>query len=619
MAFFIVVATTHQAHAQNVISSIASFFGLGLLEFVNAVLAILFNSALKVMSLVLAIAGFLLNFSINLTLNIKTFVDSSSAIFNTWKAIRDISGIFIIFFLLYAAIQLILGIRSPKWGELIKNIVMAGILINFSFFFAGLGIDVSNIISVQLYNAIAPANPLNSSATTGGAASSITSTLKDGGISDIFMNSLQIQTLYNTANSQSSTLGTPGNSTNDPFKIVLIGTVGIIIEFTAAISFAAAALAFIGRFVVLILLLAFSPIWFLSFLPNVKEYTQKWIDAYKSMLIFMPVYLLLMYLAMNVLTTTPMFSAASVPTGSAWYVQYASMAVNAVIIIMLLNAPLVAAASVAGKTIPLLDKAVKNFGAGKIWSNVGGFAGTHTIGRAASKIDTALGKTRLGNTLLARDIRESTTGALAKSNMGGTRSHEERIKANKEVAKKASEINRGRAVNATLADVSAGRMAPTAPAFKDALRALPEKEKLLLGADKLKDPNVIRHLKKSDFEAIKKSDDFTEEDKAKIAEARKKTFEDAVRSGTAGLIQDMMKQYSGEDLLGIDNSLLDNSAIVPFYNTGQLKALDDASNDAGLKRRIGSSILAAATAPGGAHVATEGWIRKQRADFNTWM
>lgn len=468
---------------------------MGPLDGINYILAAIFNGGLKIMSFLLAISGAVLNFSITLTLNIKEFVDKAPAIYTTWRAIRDISGILFIFYLLYSAIQLILGLKGPKYADTLKNIVIAGVLINFSFFFAGLGIDASNIVSKQLYNAIAPNNGLASGTTNIGAPITVDSILGAGGISNIFMNSLEIQTIYSTTNSLNENTnvtndndgGKVVSAVKDPFKIILMGVVGILIEFVAAMSFFAAALAFIGRFVMLLFLLAFSPIYCLSFLsPEVKEYAGKWTSMYKSMLLFMPVYLLLMYLALSVLTTTPMFNkgqsgapvaattgvsgpsgqgsgsiienalAESAPSASSksWYADYLLLAVNATIVIFLLNMPLVVAASIAGKgskTIGgLLDGAVKKFGAGTVWRGFGSQAGSRTLGRAAyfagqsKPVAWLASKTPLGGQLVSTGLSK-----VSQSGFGGEKkksSYEDRLaakkKAQEELHKKIGTVDR---------------------------------------------------------------------------------------------------------------------------------------------------------------------------------
>jgi len=608
-------------------TSIFSFLGFSLSGLIAESLANIADWAITVMSWVVALAGAMLNFSISLTMNIKSFVDSSPAVYNTWRAIRDVSGIFIIFFLLYAAIQLILGLKRPNFNSLIKNVVMAGILVNFSFFFASLGIDASNIVSIQLYNAIAPANSLSSvSASAALDQGVVDKVLKAGGLSDIFMNSLHIQSIYRdgiagaaTGGSMSSTgqaLGSGGTITA-PVKVVLLGVIGVAIEFMAAMSFGAAAIAFVFRFVILIVLLAFSPIWFVSFIsPELEQYAKKWSSMYKSMLLFMPVYLLLMYLALNVLTSSPLFgwaNTAGTVGNTSWYSGLLTIGINGFIVVFLLNMPLVAAASIAGSSISILGAAAKKFSAEKVFGTIGGFAGTHTIGALAGKTDAALANTRLGNSLLGRDLRSATTGALAKSKMGGVRSHEERQKELKDVAKKSAEIVRGNTFRSTLAGVSSGSATPAD--LKNAMGKMTEKEILAAGTAKLKDSNMLRYMKKSHLDAIKKSDEISEDDKKDILSARKAAFEAAVTGGNSDVVKDMLKAYDGPDLLE-SSAVLDNPTILPYYTTGQLKAIDDASNDPVLKQRIGNAIIAAAA---GTRIPTEGWINKQRADFNTWM
>lgn len=375
LTLVILGASTSVAHA-GLLEKIVDF---------ESLVANIMNTLMSGMGWVLAISGSLLNFSINLTLHIRDFVNSTPAIYTTWKAIRDISGMFIIFFLLYAAIRMILG-KDAGFGTLIKNIVIAGVLINFSFFFASLGIDASNIVSVQLYNAIAPQNTLAPGAVT----DSLNVRLADGGLSNIFMQSLKLQTINDVkgAGTGDVLVDADGNEVSETTKIFLAGIVSIMIMLIAAISFAAAALAFVIRFVVLLMLLAFSPIWFAAHIvPEVQQYSKKWLDSYKSMLLFMPVYLLLMYLALNVLTTTPLLDGNNVGA-AAGIGGFITLAVNATIIIILINMPLLAAMKIAGEATNFIN--TKKLGAANLFKGLGnqakGFGsqvGSRTIGRAA--------------------------------------------------------------------------------------------------------------------------------------------------------------------------------------------------------------------------------------------
>ncbi|MGC9605361.1 MAG: hypothetical protein ABSF56_01200 [Minisyncoccia bacterium] len=621
----------HVAQAQSIISSVLGYGNFAALF--AEVVATFMNWLITGMSVLLALAGYLLNFSINLTLNIKSFVDSSPAIYNTWRAIRDISDMFIIFVLLYAAIRLILGFDA-KFGSLIKNIVVAGVLINFSFFFAGLGIDASNIISVQLYNAIAPANSLNAGTVSSNMFQGSFTTGLDGGLSDVFMSSLKIPALYNesltdqSAASKTVSGNTIGAGTvSAPLKIFLMGVVALVIELTATLSFAVAALAFVIRFVILLLLLAFSPIWFASHVvPMTAEYAKKWVSAYKGMLIFMPAYLLLMYLALNVLTTSPLFgtlnSAGALGNGK-WYSDFLVLGVNAAIVIILLNAPLVAAASIAGTSIPLLDKAAKSIGARAIWGRVGGFAGTHTAGAWAGRLDKGLAGTWAGNTLLGRDIRDVTTGPLAKSRMGGVRSYEERVTARKEVTKKAKEIEHGERLDSLLDEVKAGKpmkIDPVTgkPMIMSIIGQMNEKEKLAFIGKNVKDEaalkEIIKHVKSSDFEAVKKSDDLLDEEKIKIANMRKDALNDALSKHQAEAIKNMLDNMDGKELLKLGGGTLILDEVIGNLKPSQLKNMADEGLDDTTKRVIGGAIDTWLTAHGTPHRA-RGYVNKNRAEW----
>ncbi len=610
-----------------------TFMGFDLFGLIGQVVATLMNWLLTAMGFLLSIAGWLLNFSMNLTLHIKEYVDSTPAIYTTWRAIRDISGIFIIFMLLWAALQLILGLKGKSFGGLIKDIIIVGILINFSFFLAGLGIDASNIVSVQLYNAIAPANTLNDSAATAslfdGSGSGPT-WIKDGGISNIFMGALKIQTLYKGGVSGAATAGGTGSSAPTPiFIIFLSGIIGAIIELAAALSFIMAALAFILRFVLLLVLLAFSPIWVAAHvIPQVQEYSKEWSKYYTAMLTFMPVYLLLMYFAMSVLSANPKglfggFNNAGITTGPYWYGNLLILGVNAFLVCFLLNMPLVVAAKMGSVATSFINP--DKISNGRIAKWVGGWAGSRYIGRPAGWIDKKLANTNMpivGNNLIGKAVRGATVGALAKNKMGYTYSAEELNKEKKEIKKKNQEIERERNFGAALKATRAGTILPAGKTLKDAIGRMSEKEKLGLGSKKLTDSNILRYLKKSDFDAIKKSDDFTENERAEIADARKKTFSNAVTSIPAdtSMIKDMIKAYDGNDLLGFDVKVLSDRSLAQLFNQSHLKTIRDNTNDRTILDGIEAGVMAAvahAAATGTGRVPVEGWLKKQIKD-GTW-
>lgn len=71
-----------------------------------------------------------------------------------WGIVRDICNLFFIFILLYIAFKVVLGLGSGKSDpkSLIINVIIIGLLINFSLFATRLIIDASNILSRVFYN-----------------------------------------------------------------------------------------------------------------------------------------------------------------------------------------------------------------------------------------------------------------------------------------------------------------------------------------------------------------------------------------------------------------------------------------------------------------------------------
>lgn len=614
VTILIIIIQIHTAHA----GVIDLIFGYTLTDFLNQVLAVFFTIFQNVAAGVLFIAGMLLSFSINLTLHIKDFVSDASGIYTTWKVLRDISGIFIIFFLLYAALQLITGIKKPNFSDLIKNIVLAGILINFSFFFAGLGIDLSNLVSIQLYKAIAPQSTLSVKNMNPRQASK---TSMDGGISAIFMTHLDLTTLYSKTKATELTDTANGNEKikiTSPLEIIIFGIVSIVIILTAAFSFAIAALMFIVRFVLLIFLLAFSPIWFMSFIsPELKKYSADWVKYYKAMLLIMPVYLLLMYMSLSVLTTTKFFGndaarpaatktttppttastgmisetlAATDPNNDlagrnkAWYHDLLRLAINAVVVIFMMNVPLIGAISIGGSAVSFLG--ADKFGAGNIWKKVGGYTARSTAGKLGSNLDKRFENTSFGNSASGRFLRSYTTGAAATAKFGGVGSYKDVKDENKEIAKKQREIDNVKRLKVALArgTVSSGEVSTILGSMSS--KEIESLDKSLLGNE-----HVLPHLSSTTFSSINKGDK-SEGDKAHIQQKRSEALDAAVTAGSTDKIKNLIKNMTGEEVIKVIErhppGTAQGTMIIEQLKPGQLKDMENL--DDGVRRQIGREI-----------------------------
>ena len=415
----------------------------------------------------LTIVGSLLNATMTATLNMSTIVNNTPAIGVAWTTIRDFGSVFIIFMLLDVSIRMILG-GGESVGKLIKNIVIAGILINFSLFFTKLAVDASNIISLSFYNAIAPSGlghtgtSVNSSNSLGGSFVNLVSgAFNDGGLSNVFMQSLDLQGFAN-ASKASNTLNSTDSATTGGgisyWDITLANTGGAILMFFAAISFLVAAIAFAVRIGVLIMLMAFSPILFIGLIfPDLEKYRKKWMGLLYSMCLFMPIYLLLMYVAVSVLSDPHFFDFAKTTASSANVTggniggligpSTIGIVLQYIIAIFLINAPLLAAISIASEGADFMSdmmKKVSKWGQGAIsgaQKRTVGFVGQHTVGRGARMAADSEGfksfvaKNPLLGTFAAQGLK-----GVAGTSFGGTKGGfdkrtEKYSKAHQDVAK----------------------------------------------------------------------------------------------------------------------------------------------------------------------------------------
>ena len=567
---------------------IFNLVGIASNTILNAASVVFSEIILRLAAWFLSLCGTLLNVAMYFTTHLGMFIDASPVIFSVWQTIRDISSMLLIFFILWAAIQMILDLKSPNYGDMIKNLIIVGVLINFSFFFTRVLIDTSNIVSLQFYNAIAPANTAsvcpqatsNGSATPTCSVGTITSSLLTaGGISDIMMKSLRVTAWYNGGGaikdnsvsvgntSLGNTLGTSNTKSDDGastkwINIMLITFGGTIVMVVVGISFLVVALACIWRLVVLIFLLAFSPVWIAAYaVPSLKDASKLWTDQLKSNLVFLPVYLGLTYVALKIVIDSHLNDVSSSPAGLASFIN---LFVGFAIIIFMLTLPIATALKISGgNSLSWTNDMFSNM---KGWAKNkalaparlagtgvklgAGVAARATVGKFASSLDKSLSKTTWGNKIIGRDLRAATLGAMANNKFGTKRSFKEVDTLQKDVVKKQKEIDNRKDFDSAL-DTS--RPPVIGKTLNDTLKKMSPKEKLTLGAKNLKNSDVLKLLNDKDFDAIKNADesDISADEKSAIFAARKKTLLEAVDNGETDTIKHMAKNMNQDDFVSM--------------------------------------------------------------------
>lgn len=335
---------------------------------------------LNFVSLLTGLAGMVLNGIVfHTVVNVTENYNKIESIDVAWKTIRDVANMGFIFILLYAAIMTIIG-QGRENQSLIVKVVVIAILINFSLFFTAVIIDASNLMALIFYEAIAP------DIAREGFAS--------WGLSNAFMQHLNLSSLYTVPGEQVITYGT----------IITTGIMGSILLLIAAFSFFAVALMFLIRYVVLIIVLILSPIAFMAMvLPQLKPQADKWWAALTGQAIFAPIYFMLTWITLMVLSGItgtkdsvgvfgkgePLSAVSKLALNNGSVdISFFSTFINFAVVIVFLIVSLVIAKDWASKGPGVISSMNKwaTGKAGALTLGTVGWAGRNTIGRGMQAI-----------------------------------------------------------------------------------------------------------------------------------------------------------------------------------------------------------------------------------------
>ncbi len=262
----------------------------------DALIQFILGLYLAITSFILSIAGYALNMAIDFSLRISTIINGMSGIGQAWVVIRDVISMFFIFLLLFTSIKVIIGkAKMSQVGELIIGIIIAGFFINFSFVIVKLIIDATNMFALGIYNAIIPANSTFS-----------------GGLSDVLMN----LTKMNGDALKSSGGWSAAKILSTGFQQYTLAIFNGSIQLITAVLFFAGAALFMIRTLVLIGMLAASPVLAFNFInleflgDLTKEGRSLW-NKFINAALFAPMFMLLLYVGLAILVGSGTDSALS--------------------------------------------------------------------------------------------------------------------------------------------------------------------------------------------------------------------------------------------------------------------------------------------------------------------
>ncbi len=351
-------------------------------------------------SFVFAMTGTFFDFAFNYSIQDTSY--RSPFVVQGWGIVRDFCNMFFIFVLLYIAFSTILNLNGSKTKEMIINVIIIGLLINFSLFFTQVMIDTSNILARVFYNSNTIKITQGNNAATGGAVGSMLKTGPNGEIplSAAIVNKINPQNLIINGTkkvnliedkgglSQNSKDGAEDINTTSFLLIVLLASV---INIVGTIVFLTVALVFVGRVVGLWLAMILSPFVFFSYtVPAMQDMEmvgwKRWWPETLKLAFVAPIFIFFMYLIVAFLETgLSLIPSAEGTSGMTWVMSIILPFIFIMVLLMKAKGIAVKMSGDIGTGVAKIGSAV---GGAALGAGVGmaAFAGRNTIGKMGDKV-----------------------------------------------------------------------------------------------------------------------------------------------------------------------------------------------------------------------------------------
>jgi len=220
---------------------------------------------------------------------------------------------FFIFILLYIAFGTILGLHGVKTKEMIINVVIIGLLMNFSLFATQVIIDASNIMTRVFYNS----NSIKIGTTTKDGFQEQLGTQDEIKLSEalvakinpqkLLLNASEVDNIQTNKTLTSTTEKKTGSGVSVS-TFILVTILASVVNIVGLITFLSCALLFIARVIGLWLAMIFSPLAFFSYtVPAMQDWEmvgwKKWWPDTLKLAFMAPVFVFFMYLIIKFLDT----------------------------------------------------------------------------------------------------------------------------------------------------------------------------------------------------------------------------------------------------------------------------------------------------------------------------
>lgn len=273
----------------------------------------IFSVIFKLAAWVFSYAGMFFDWTVGYSLDSDSY--RSAFVTEGWGVVRDMCNIFFIFILLYVAFATVLNLHGFKTKEMIVNVVIIGLLINFSLFATHLIIDTSNIMARVFYNNIEVNVETSSNGTNTvtagmdtGVDKNLTSDLGEKHLSAALISKVNPQEILLNAEKfdvEDDTTKSGGISASTYIIVTFLSTVMCII---GIIVFLSVGLIFIARVIGLWLAMILVPLTFFSYtVPQLQDIDmvgwKKWWPETLKLAFLAPVFMFFLYLIIKFLNT----------------------------------------------------------------------------------------------------------------------------------------------------------------------------------------------------------------------------------------------------------------------------------------------------------------------------
>lgn len=321
----------------------------------------------------------------------------SSGIKTAWEIFRNLANVGIIFSVVYLAIRTIIGGSGFSEKKMLGQIIIASLLLNFSFLMGAIVVDVSNFMADTVYKEIAK----TTGSDDGRAKLGWWMTTKaNPALFSLFINA---EIDPDTKSQLEKTLQESGGTTPDikeasflekmlvwPSKIAMGFLLGSAANFVLVTVFLIVICMICGRIIAILLLLTVSPLAFAALtFPNAKKHFDDWLNSLLGHSFFLPVFFLFILVGLKILEAISKLPFTyNTNSDSPLIIELMGFALKYLFVIGIFIAALIAAKKIKDMGSAAVGKisATVSSTVGGALLGAGAFAGRNTIGAGASAL-----------------------------------------------------------------------------------------------------------------------------------------------------------------------------------------------------------------------------------------